>query len=463
MRFSELAPLSMARVAVVLPRARLRDVLIELADSGSMEIDPLGRDERDTGPAAELARQAPGDATARLSRNAPDLDRLRELGAWDLIAGEAELSRRERDAIEHGPAAVLAGWVPSRELETLAERLTRLGASLVRLPRPRGTEPPTHLLDRGLRRSLRPLVSTYAVVPYEDVDPSLFAGITYVLMFGMMFGDVGHGLLLAALGGMLARSRAPRLQSLRKLWFFPVGAGLVAAAFGLLYGEAFGPTGLVRTLWLSPLEEPVRLLVAALGLGALLIGISYLIGIVNRWREGGAGLALYAVSGVAGAALFVGAALVAMAFAGGSGLLGIAGGVLASAGLLLTYIGLHAGAGESGAAAVAEALVELFDTVIRICANVISFARLAAFGMTHAALGFAVWEGTRALWGPGPEALAAIVLFLVGNAVAFALEALVAGVQALRLEYYELFSRLFSGQGRLFEPWHVPVASEESP
>ena len=93
-----------------------------------------------------------------------------------------------------------------------------------------------------------------------------------------------------------------------------------------------------------------------------------------------------------------------------------------------------------------------------------SFARLAAFGLTHAALGLLVWEGTRALWHRGGVlAAAAVVVFAVGNALAFGLEALVAAIQALRLEYYELFSRVFVGQGRPFRPWHLHVETGTSP
>jgi V/A-type H+-transporting ATPase subunit I len=93
----------------------------------------------------------------------------------------------------------------------------------------------------------------------------------------------------------------------------------------------------------------------------------------------------------------------------------------------------------------------------------VSFARLAAFGMTHAALGWVVWRGTTAVWGHSwIGAVAAVVLFIVGNTVAFALEALVAGVQALRLEFYELFSRVFIGEGRPFRPWTVPVVETEA-
>jgi len=136
-----------------------------------------------------------------------------------------------------------------------------------------------------------------------------------------------------------------------------------------------------------------------------------------------------------------------------------AGAALAAAGLGFGFFGCYVEAGGRAGGA-AQAGVELFDVVLRIGTNTVSFARLAAFGLTHAALGGVVWSGTAGLWHRGPAGwLAAAVVFLVGNAVAFALEGLVAGVQALRLEYYELFSRIFIAEGRQFRPWHVPTLS----
>ena len=98
---------------------------------------------------------------------------------------------------------------------------------------------------------------------------------------------------------------------------------------------------------------------------------------------------------------------------------------------------------------------------MRLGSNLVSFARLAAFGLTHAALGLVDLAGHHGAVGArGPGGVAAVVVFLVGNAVAFALEGLVAGIQALRLEYYELFSRIFDGEGRPFRPWHIPLDTD---
>lgn len=109
-----------------------------------------------------------------------------------------------------------------------------------------------------------------------------------------------------------------------------------------------------------------------------------------------------------------------------------------------------------------QAAVELADLVVRLGSNVVSFTRLAAFGLTHAALGLLVWEGAAALWRRGGVlSAAAIAAFVLGTALALSLEALVAAIQALRLEYYELFSRVFVTQGLPFRPWHIPTVSAD--
>jgi V/A-type H+/Na+-transporting ATPase subunit I len=275
-------------------------------------------------------------------------------------------------------------------------------------------------------------------------------------MFGMMFGDAGHGLVLALLALWLRSRRHGRLSSFQALWVIPFAAGLAGACAGLLYGEAFGPTHLVPRLWLNPLDRPVPLLLVALAVGAVLLVLSYLLGIVNRWRESGLGVALLDQSGIAGLTLFLGGGIFGGGFYWHLPAVEIVGGAIAGVGLALLGLGLTLRAG-GGAAAVTQAGVELVDAVIRLASNLISFTRLAAFGLMHAALGAVVFNAAQALWGGVLGGLAAAVVFVLGNIVAFVLEALVTGVQALRLEYYELFSRIFSGEGHAFAPWSLPV------
>ncbi|MGW3108957.1 V-type ATPase 116kDa subunit family protein [Streptomyces sp. NPDC001100] len=453
------APVRMQRVAVVAPRDALRDVLVRVADAGCVELDRADDAARATGPAARVLQTLHAESvTPLLSRTVPDLNVLQSQDRADLLAGEAQLETYSATAVRHGEVAALAGWCPLTEVPGLGSVLAAAGGAVVPLRAPRGIDPPTQLPTTGpVRRSLVPLVRTYGTVPYADVDPTLPAGIAYVVMFGMMFGDAGHGALLL-LGALLLRRGHPRrLASLRPVWPFVAGAGLASTLAGFAYGEFFGPTGVLPVLWLNPLDAPVRLLASAVGFGAILLALAYAAGIANRWRESGPAGALYAPSGIAGAAVFLGFALVAGGVLLHAPVLTVGGSVTVLAGLLLAGTGLFAASG-GGASGGLQTGIQLFDVVVRIGSNTISFARLAAFGLTHAALGGIVWQGTTDLARGGPVMLvAALLVFLLGNALAFALEALVAGVQALRLEFYELFSRVFDTEGRPFRPWHVPT------
>ncbi|RZU53394.1 V/A-type H+-transporting ATPase subunit I [Krasilnikovia cinnamomea] len=452
-------PVRMQRIAVVAPVDRLRDALVGVARSGAVQLDDAVDGTVEGAAAAALRRTGGSAAAARLAAHPVDPVALARSGRADLLAGEAQLERYAAGAVTDDGVAAWAGWCPADRLERLRDTLAAVEAAAVSLRRPPGAVAPTLLRqDTAVRASFAPLVSTYGTVPYADVDPTVFAGVAFIVMFGVMFADAGHGMLLVIAALVLRASHRPRWRRLRRMWPFVAGAGVASAVAGAALGEFFGPTGVVPVQWLSPLDKPVRLLAAGVGLGALLLAVGYLVGTVNRWREGGARVALYAPSGIAGAALFAGLGALAVGLYLGHWAIAGPGAVVAGVALILAGAGLYAGSGGGGAG-LAQTGVQLFDLVIRLGANLVSFARLAAFGLTHAALGALVWAGVTVLWGAGGAAalVGAVLLFVVGNAVTFGLEALVAGIQALRLEYYELFSRVFEGEGRPFRPWTVEV------
>jgi V/A-type H+/Na+-transporting ATPase subunit I len=457
-------PVRMRRVAIVALRSRVRDVLVALAQSGVVDLaGPLGGGE---GPALEALRRlesrrrAGRRETPVLARAAPDTALLERTAARDVLAGEVELERRRASAVEHGSFALFVGWVPVPARAQLTERLAMLGASVLELPPPRGEDPPTLLAPAPASRPFRPLLDTYGAVPYQDLDPTVFATLTYCLMFGMMFGDVGDGLLIVLAALALRRSRHRRLATLRRAWPMIAAPGVVAILFGFLYGEFFGPTKVLPTLWLAPLDSPTRLLTVAIAAGGGLLAASHLIGIVNRWREGGPVAVLTSPSGLPGLALLLAGALTAVGSTEHAAPLvtsGLAVGAVAVAGLA---VGLWLEAGR-GRAASGEVLIGLFDALLRTASNVFSFSRLAAFGLMHAAIGKVVVDAASGVAGTPAGDQAAAAVFVGGGLVAFALEALVAAVQALRLEYYELFSRLFTRVGRPFTPWNLPLMSIE--
>ncbi len=418
-------PERMERVALIAPAEQAHAVLSSLGQSGQVELD------------------AAGSGTPGEGRNGAGVDEV--------------LARMVRS----GPVAATTGWCPAARVAGVARSLAPLGGSLVRLPTRPGSEPPTLIAGRGASGAFQPLVDTYGTVPYRDVNPSVVAGLSYVLMFGMMFGDVGHGLLLLGLGLAIRWRRPARLSGWAPVSSLVIGCGAASALAGLLYGEAFGPTGLVPVLWTRPLDHPTTLLAVALVTGGLLLAVSYGLGTVNRWRESGPVPTLVALPGAAGAALYAGLALALIGVVYHVPVLAVTGAVVAGAGLVAGFGGCVVAAGGRGSG-VLQGAVEMFDATLRIGSNTVSFSRLAAFGLTHAALGQVIWAGTTALWSRGPALwVASATLFAVGNAAAFALEGLVAAVQALRLEYYEMFSRVFIDEGRPFRPWQLARRDEE--
>lgn len=463
-----LHPVAMQRVALLAPQDALRDLLVGVAGEGSVAFDDVGpsHDAPPTAPPATARLRhlhVPAATSPALAPTPPDLDRCERATRLDLIAGEAQLEQRSAQAMARGDVAALVGWMPTDAMPRLAARVAPLGGAVVPMPRPAGSQPPTLLPPQGAGREFAPLVETYASVPYADVNPTLLAGLSYVVMFGMMFADVGHGALLL-LGALAIRMGwSPRLERLRPAVVFLAGAGLSSVVFGALYGEFFGPTGVIPLVWLSPLDHPVPLLGAAVAVGAVLLAGAYALGTVNRFREGGWRGAVYAPSGLAGVALFLGLGAVAAGIYLPLGWLLAVGGLVAAGGLVVAFLGLLVAAGGGGAGA-AQAGIELFDVVVRLGSNLVSFARLAAFGLTHAALGAVIWQATTGTWAHGAlGVLGAVAIFLVGNLLAFALEGLIAAIQALRLEYYELFSRVFDGEGRPYTPWHIPLSTTEAP
>jgi V/A-type H+/Na+-transporting ATPase subunit I len=456
------SPVRMCRVAVVALRSRVRDVLVALADAGCVDLSgPLGGA---PGPALEALRRLDRrDRPARLgatalARETPDIRELEERDARELLAGEVELERRRESAVDHGSFALFVGWVPRPALSELGAHLQASGASLVELGAPRWVEPPTLLVPAPAADSFRPLLDMYGTVPYADVDPTPFVAVTYCLMFGMMFGDVGDGLvvLLAALA--LRRARHPRLQPLRRVWRMIAALGGTSMLFGVLYGELFGPTHVLSPLWLDPLDAPTRLIGVSLAVGGVLLAAGGVLGCVNRWREGGRRLALRDASALPGLALLVAGGVVLAGLAGGLPVAAACGAVLAAAALIPIAAAERSQAGR-GVTAAAVVVIGSLDSVVRVFSNVFSFARLGAFGLMHAAIGQIVVHAAGGLTGSPAGDIAAAVVFVAGCAMAFALGALVVAVQALRLEYYELFSRVLVRTGRPFAPWSLPLLS----
>ncbi|MCP5278237.1 MAG: ATPase [Thiobacillus sp.] len=347
----------------------------------------------------------------------------------------------------NGQLAQFSGWVPRDQVPhlraALGSRFAERHLLHARSPQPgERRDIPSYLTYPAWLKPFVPLVKSYGIPRYGEFDPSLLFALTYLLLFGAMFGDVGHGGVIAVLSLLL-------LGKLGRAAWVGVAAGLSSVGFGFLYGSVFGYEDLMEPVWLSPLHDPTRILTVAVLFGIGFIVFTLLASIYNRLQEGQMVEALFDSTGLAGLVFYLGAAGGLAASAGMPAMsgLGQTAWLLALCGIIVVavfkWMETRASLGERALVTAIETL----ETGINLFANTLSFMRVAAFSLNHVALALAVFTIANGL-----EAVGHGITILLGNVVIIVLEGGIVAIQALRLMYYEGFSRFFSGDGTEFAP-----------
>lgn len=346
-----------------------------------------------------------------------------------------------------GGLCVFSGWTPRRDVPRLEATLGKALQRRFILDHREPTVDELALVPSLTRQPtwLRPfatLVNNYGTPRYGEIDPTALFALSFIAMFGMMFGDVGHGAVIAA-AGLLARNKLHRFTS------FVVLLGLSSAGFGFVYGSVFGYEHIIHPLWMSPFSDPARMLTLALYWGIGFILLATCITIINRiaerrWRE-----ALLDSRGGAGMALYLGTLYGVQSWLGHgvfNGLHAAAIVVPLTVILVNTWQTLKAPRGQKAL----MVFIEGYEALISYLANTLSFLRVAAFSLNHVALAIALFTlagmmDTAGHW----------ITIVLGNVFILVLEGAIVVIQVLRLEYYEGFSRFFSGDGRAFRPLSV--------
>ena len=398
------------------------------------------RRDLDSDEAALKREQAEIDA--RVAQLCADNNALLEQAA-DQLAAAAPFASLSGALRSKGGLVRLEGWVPEREVPELRRRLGgTLDAYHLQTRKPTPDELANVPSVQRYPSWISPfasLVRGYGTPRYDEFDPTWLFAITFTLMFGMMFGDVGHGLVIVAASWALRRK-------LGQFTRFGIIAGLSSTVFGLLYGSIFGYEDLMHPLWMSPLHDPMRLLILALYWGIGFILVATALSAWNLWRHGARRRALLGVKGVAGLAFYLGA-LVVLGRAATGAELGFLDALLplVPLGLILAEVWR-----ETQAKAGERALVtfmEGFEAVMGYVSNTLSFLRVAAFSLNHAALAIAVMTLAGMLDTAGHW-----IAIVIGNIIILGLEGGIVLIQVLRLEYYEGFARFFGGDGRVYRP-----------
>lgn len=352
-----------------------------------------------------------------------------------------------------GDLIYVGGWVPAEELGHLRQALQeRLDGRFVLTARdPRAEERlrvPSWVRHQRWLRPFAALVLNYGVPVYDEVDPTIPFAITFILMFGMMFGDVGQGAVIVC-AGMLSGKRLAHYRPLI------VALGACSMLFGALYGSVFSDDRLMPALWVSPLSDPMLMLLVSILWGIAFIVIATLLSIYNKLVEGRVREALCDGHGGAGLVAYLGL-LAAVWNLFSSRTLGIVAPVAMLGGLgVLAGESWRTNAGSAVFERLLIAVVESYEVMMAYLSNTLSFLRLAAFSLNHVALSVAVFTLAGMLHGTGYW-----LTLVIGNLFILVLEGGIVMIQTMRLEYYEGFSRFFSGVGRPFRPLGLASGTE---
>ncbi len=380
-----------------------------------------------------------------------------------------------RCAVRYGDSNTfyLAGWIPSKGLGRLKGELEKLSGITFKAEKPEecGKEPPTELKNPLPIKAFEFFVSMYGLPAYSEIDPTPFVAITYFLLFGLMFGDVGQGfvLMLVAYFFMWKMKKMPLGRAIAI-------CGFSSMFFGLLFGSVFG-----FEEWLNPMfawihdktgipltngklidvhhsSTILSLIYFAVGIGVVLVIAAMMLSIYSKIKQKHWGMALFDSNGLAGLVFYT-ALIVGV---GGQMLLGwnilslpyIIGLIVLP--LLIIFCreplcelleGKEHWLPESPGDFIMQNFFELIEVLLSYVSNTVSFMRVGAFVLVHAGMMQVVFT----LAGE-PGSVTYVIVIVIGNIIIMALEALLVGIQALRLEFYEMFSRFFSGTGRAYEP-----------
>ncbi|WDC83456.1 V-type ATPase 116kDa subunit family protein [Caloramator sp. mosi_1] len=347
----------------------------------------------------------------------------------------------------------MSGWIPSFKKKALSRRLGDFENKLIIIYKEHknlreGLEPPTCIYNGFLLRPFESVVKLYGVPSYNELDPTAFVGLSYMFLFGAMFGDVGQGLVLLIIGLILEKKKSrPNLGGvLARL-------GISSTIFGFLYGSVFGFEDIIGALLVRPMASIDKVLIWAVGIGVFLLSVGFVYNLVNCFRKRDIENGLFSRNGLAG--LFFYWLLLYLVVSKVSGFKTIIPSSLITLILVVLLLlmlfkepltnlikGEEKLYSESKSDYYIEGGFGVLETLLSMLSNTLSFIRVGAFAINHVGL-FIAFETLAKMMG---NELESILMIIFGNVVIIGLEGLIVFIQGLRLEYYELFSKFLVEQ-----------------
>ncbi len=367
-------------------------------------------------------------------------------------------------AMRSDGAFYLMGWLPDSQLaafEMDVDKQPGITCVIEDDETVSDRTPPTKLKNPKFFEPFEALVKMYGVPSYNEVDPTIFIGITYMVFFGIMFGDVGQGLIISTFGAFLYKKSGNLLGKMA------IYLGASAAFSGLIYGSLFGNEEVLGELFhytpVKPMSVMMEMLVATVVMGVLLIIAVMAINIKNIYITEDIGRLLTDRNGIAGLVFYLAALLGVVTAYFELGISPILILILLIAPMIVILLG-HPLSNminhkseifpKDKVGFIIEAVFELIETLLSFLSNTISFLRIGAFALNHVGF-FLAFDMLSEIVAESAGAAGSIVVMIFGNLLIIVLEGLIVGIQGMRLTYYELFSRFFIGDGSEFKPFVI--------
>jgi vacuolar-type H+-ATPase subunit I/STV1 len=369
--------------------------------------------------------------------------------------------------------SAIQGWIIETSIEPMRQKVaaTTSNAYYLKIDNPRrGEQTPVLLAKRGwLLKGFELLTSVRGTPSYNEMDPTIIFALFFPIMYGIMFGDVGDGAVILCLGLLLLRAKRGFIglsrHALNSIGTIMIVGGFSAIVFGFFYGSVFLSSALFHPLLFEPVSAFGTIVLLALAFGVLQLAVSLTLNIRNLVARGELKEAVLSGKGVVGLVYYLlGIVLAARLILGGLQLslfvspenLPLTAGALAC--LLLVFLSpLLRGLGTEElklGEAVIEGFGEFIEVFISFITNSLSYLRLAAFAIAHG-----IFAGFAADLGGSIGIIASLVLV---NALVIIVDGFAAGIQSIRLLYYEFSTKFFAGAGQRFKPLTLKL-TENSP
>lgn len=337
---------------------------------------------------------------------------------------------------------------------------------------------PVQLQHGKFVSSFKRMIFSYGSPVYGSIDPTPFVAVFFTLLFGIMFGDAGQGLVFLLIGILLA-TNVVKVGGWNKFAPIFMAIGISSMIMGLLTGEFFASESVLRPFerWVTglfgesrdqilpmmPQSNPESIkrmflfFAFTVTVGFVINTCGLIINVINNISRKHWGEAFFGKSGLAGALFFWYVIIMVVRVFLFKNQIALYDWIIIAITLFFAAFGepfermvdkkkpvLENGLGS----AIISGVVEIIEVVSGYLSNTVSFLRVGAFAIAHAVLGYIILTMTELVGGVG-----GIAVSILGNAIVVVLEGMIVAIQVVRLQYYEFFSKFFGETGKEFKPF----------